>query len=105
MDPMTIRFDEKGKFYTQVISKDAVWVLIQTQINRIRGQIYIQQGERIKDEINHAEQFIAVTDAAIYDNSGKQIYHCDFMTLNRHHIIWLMPDGHSEQGMLDGGDV
>ena len=102
---MTIRFDEKGKFYTQVISKDAVWVLIQTKTHRIRGQIYIQQGERIKDEINHAEQFIAVTDAVIFDNSGQEIYHCDFMTLNRDHIVWLVPGDHSEEVMPGGGEA
>ena len=35
---MSIRFDDKGKFFTDVISKEAVPVLIQTPTNRIQGQ-------------------------------------------------------------------
>lgn len=89
---MSIRFDDKGKFFTDVISKEAVPVIIQTLTHRIQGQVHIRPGERLKDEINQGEAFFAVTEATVYDHSGKKLYRCDFLAINREHIIWLLPE-------------
>jgi hypothetical protein len=89
---MSIRFDEKGKFFTDVISKEAVPVVIQTLTHRVQGLIHIKPGERLKDEINQSEAFFAVTEAKIFDHTGKRLYSCDFMAINRDHIIWLLPE-------------
>ena len=89
---MSIRFDDKGKFFTDVISKEAVPVIIQTLTHRIQGQVHIRPGERLKDEINQGEAFFAVTEAAVFDHAGKQLYRCDFLAINREHIIWLLPE-------------
>jgi hypothetical protein len=89
---MGIYFDEKGKFFTDVVSKEAVMVTVQTLTQRIHGRIHIRSGERLKDEINHAELFLAITDATILDDAGKPLYHGEFMAINREHIIWILPD-------------
>ena len=88
---MTIRFDEKGKFFTEVISKEAVAVIIQTMTHRIHGKIHIRPGERLKDEINQAEPFFAVTEASIQDHAGQEIFRTDFLVIYREHIVWMLP--------------
>ena len=89
---MSIRFDEKGKFFTDVISKEAIPVIIQTLTHRIQGNIHLRPGERLKDEINQFEIFNAITEAKIFDHSGKELYRSDFLALNRDHIIWILPE-------------
>jgi hypothetical protein len=89
---MSIRYDEKGKFFTQVISKDPYPVIIQTLMHRIEGNIYVRHDERIKDAINAETHFIAVTDVDIYNSQGKKVYQSDFTLVNGDHIVWMIPD-------------
>lgn len=88
---MSIRFDDKGKFFTDVISKEAVPVVIQTISTRVLGCIHIRPGERLKDAINQMEVFFAVTEATILDLSGQQLYKTDFLAIHRDHIVWIFP--------------
>jgi hypothetical protein len=88
---MSIRFDDKGKFFTEVVSKETTGVMIQTPTHRIEGKIHIRPGERLKDEINQAEPFFAVTEAIIFDNAGVQKFKSDFLIVYRDFIIWIMP--------------
>lgn len=88
---MVLEFDEKGKFYTEVISKDEVLSNIQTLTHRIRGNVHVRKDERLSDEINKDNHFLAVTNAEIYSPEGEILYTCDFLAINREHIIWLMP--------------
>lgn len=89
---MSIHFDDKGKFFTDVITKEAVPVLIQMPTNRIRGNMYVRPGERIKDQINQEENFLAITEAILYDLTGAELYRCDFLLVNREYLIWLLPE-------------
>jgi hypothetical protein len=89
---MTIRFDEKGKFFTDVVSKEPVGVIIQTPAGRISGKIHVRPGERLKDAINQSEPFFAVTEAVIFDNANQEIYRTEFLAVHREQIIWLLPE-------------
>lgn len=89
---MSIRFDEKGKFFTDVVSKETVAVIIQTLTHRIRGNIHIRPGERLKDEITRSEGFFAITDATVFDHAGKELHRGDFIAVNRDHIVWILPE-------------
>jgi hypothetical protein len=89
---MSIYYDDKGKFYTNIITKEAVPALIQTLTNRIKGHIYIRPGERVKDQVNQEEHFLAVTEAILYDLVGEELYRCDFLLVNREHIVWVLPE-------------
>jgi hypothetical protein len=89
---MALPFDDKGKIFTNVIPKRPIAATIQTQSQLIQGQIHVRPSERLKDEINRSDQFIAVTNAVIFDSSGQILYKCNFLTLNRDHILWLIPD-------------
>lgn len=88
---MALEFDEKGKFFTEVISKDVILSHIQTVTHRIRGYVHVRMGERLSDEINNANLFLAVTDAEIYSLEGEILYTSDFLAVNREHIVWMMP--------------
>jgi hypothetical protein len=89
---MSIRYDDKGKFFTDVITKDAVTSNIQTLVTRIEGNVHVRQNERVKDELNRGEQFLAVTDANIFNLQGQKLYEAEFMLINRDHVIWIIPD-------------
>jgi len=89
---MTLHYDDKGKFYTEYISKNAVLAVIQTLTHRITGKIFIRVGERLSDELNQSDQFLAVTEATIFDDQDEVSYKGDFITVNRDHIIWIMPE-------------
>ena len=88
---MTIRYDEKGKFFTDVITTQTAPVVIQTDSGVIHGKVHIHPDERLKDELNRNEQFLAVTEAIIFDADGAEKYRSDFLSVNREHIIWVIP--------------
>ena len=89
---MINEFDDKGKIFTHVIKKKPVAVYIQTSNQLIRGKIHIRPDERLKDELNASDQFIAVTDARIYSQDGEKVDLCSFLAINRDHILWLFQD-------------
>lgn len=89
---MVIRYDGKGKYYTDRISKVGVPATIQTLTHRVHGIVYVQPDMRIKDELNQSDRFIAVTDAEIYSENNERIYQTQFVTINIDHIVWLLPD-------------
>lgn len=103
---MTIHFDDKGKFFTEVISKETIEAIIQTTEHRIHGEIHVRPGERLKDEINCSEQFLAVTKAVVFDSHGAEVYRCSFMAVNREHIVWLIPTAELVRGQdRPGGEA
>jgi hypothetical protein len=90
---VSVRIDAKGKTYTDIVHKDEVSALIQTTANLIHGHIYLRAGLRLKDELNGtAEQFIAVTNAEVYNANGQVLVRSDFLTLNKLEIVWVRPD-------------
>ncbi len=88
---MTIEFDDNGKFFTNYISKDPLPVIIQTKIHRIHGNIHIRPDQRLKDQLDETEKFVAVTDAFIYSVDGQVLYQTRFLALRCDEIIWVVP--------------
>jgi hypothetical protein len=89
---MTIEFDEKGKFFTDLIPKIAVHTVIQTTGQLIRGNVHVRQGERFKDALDRDELFLAVTDCVIVGPEGETLFQAPFLAVRRSQIIWAMPD-------------
>ena len=89
---MVTEFDSKGKFFTNIISKRAEAVTLQTAVHRITGAVHVRQDERILDELNREGAFVAVTGAKVYDLSGQLLYTSEFLAVNKKEIIWLLPD-------------
>lgn len=95
---MSIEYDEKGKFYTDVVTKVAIPAMIQTATHFIRGFVHIRQGERIKDELERDERFLAVTQASIQDSAnGSVLFKTSFIAVQRDQIIWITPVENMEQ--------
>lgn len=89
---MVTSYDEKGKIFTQVVSKHPVKVTIQTIQNVIHGSVHVRQDVRIKDELNEPEHFLAVTDAVVYNQQEQELYRTSFLVVNTNHIIWVIPE-------------
>ncbi|MCQ3937172.1 MAG: hypothetical protein DPW18_09010 [Chloroflexi bacterium] len=88
---MTIEYDEKGKYYTNIIQKVAIPSILQTTTHLIRGLVHVRQGERLKDEMENSEHFTAVTNAVIYDADGNQAFTSSFLAVQKDQIVWVMP--------------
>ena len=88
---MSVEFNEKGKYFTDIISKVTVPAVIQTTIHRIEGSIHIRMDERVKDELDRNEPFLAVTNAKVFGLDGAVLYETDFMTVSRLQIVWVIP--------------
>ncbi|MCJ7584324.1 MAG: hypothetical protein MUO30_06090 [Anaerolineales bacterium] len=89
---MTIEFDDKGKFFTDVITKVTVPAIIQTVTQRIHGKLHVRPDQRLKDELDINEKFLAVTDATIYSFDGQVLYQCKFVSIQRTQIVWVIPE-------------
>jgi hypothetical protein len=84
--------DEKGKIFTEVVTKIPVPVMMQTTTQRVLGNIHIRPDQRLKDELDLDLPFLAVTEASILDTDGKIIYRADFLAVRRDQIVWVMPE-------------
>jgi hypothetical protein len=60
---------------------------------RIEGQVHVLAGSRLTDSLNSkAKDFIAVTDAVIYDaTTGRKLFDPDYVAVNRDSIIAVFP--------------
>ena len=89
---MGIRYNERGKYFTDVIPKRPVKAIIQTVSHLVRGVVYVHPEKRLKDELEKTEKFLAVTNAQVFDNKGKVLYQSNFLAINITHVVWLIPD-------------
>lgn len=94
---MTIEYDEKGKFFTDIVSKVAVHATVQTTSQLISGNVHVRRGERLKDELDRDELFLAITDASILEPDGKAVFTAPFLAVRRSQIVWVMPDHEEAQ--------
>ncbi len=94
---MTIEYDQKGKYYTDVVRKLPVSAVIQTSAHLVRGFVHVKDGERLKNELERDEKFLAVTDATVYGAEDEVLYTTSFMAIQRSQIIWIMPAGGDKQ--------
>lgn len=89
---MTIEYDDKGKFYTDLIHKEPVPATIMTTTNKVSGLIYVRPDQRIKDELDLDVKFLAVTDATVFTMQGEIAYQCGFIAIQRSQIVWVIPE-------------
>ncbi len=93
---MTIQYDEKGKFFTDIVPKTPVRAVVQTTSQLIRGNVHVREGERLKDELDRDELFLAMTEASVLGADGQVQFHAPFLAVRRSQIVWVLPD-------VDGG--
>ena len=89
---MSIEYDEKGKIFTDVVSKIAVYATIQTTTHMMRGRIHIRRDQRVKDELDQNESFLALTEVNVLGSDGNVLFEAPFLAVRRNHIVWVIPD-------------
>ena len=97
---MSLEFNEKGKYFTDIISKAAVPAIIQTTTHRIEGFVHIRMDGRLKDELDRNESFMAVTNARVFNVDGTLLLEADFLSVSRMQIVWVVPN----EDNLNSGD-
>jgi hypothetical protein len=95
---MAIQFDEKGKYYTDVLATHAVAATLQTCTHLVRGYVHLQNGHRLKDELDRPGTFLAVTDAVILGSGGEELFRTEFLAVSRAQIVWVTAADEHEKG-------
>jgi hypothetical protein len=85
-------YEEKGKIFTDVVSKVAVYATIQTTTHMLRGRIHVRRDQRMIDELDQDENFLAVTEVSVLGNDGQPLFQVPFLALRRTHIVWVIPE-------------
>ncbi|MEN9937797.1 MAG: hypothetical protein RLZZ387_4376 [Chloroflexota bacterium] len=88
-----LRVDEKGKFFSRRVAKDALPVLASADRLTVAGFMYVRPDRRLRDELNETEsRFLPLTDARIYNTATEeQLYHAGFVLAAYAHIDSLSP--------------
>ena len=89
---MTFEYDEKGKIFTDVISKVSIPATVQTMTHLIRGHVHVRRDQRIKDELDLNENFLAMTDVSVLGPDGQTLFQAPFLAVRRSHIVWVLPE-------------
>src|SRR5258706_5760292 len=89
---MSFDYDDKGKIFTDIVSKIAVYATIQTTMHMLRGRIHVRRDQRIIDELDLNENFIALTDVSVLGADGKTLFQTPFLAVRRSHIVWVFPE-------------
>jgi uncharacterized protein DUF6812 len=89
---MSYEYDEKGKIFTDHVSKIAVYATIQTTTHLIRGRIHVRRDQRIIDELDQDENFLAITDVNVMATDGQVLFQSPFLAVRRTHVVWVIPE-------------
>jgi len=90
-------YDEKGKVFTDVVTKVAIQATIQTTTHIMRGRLHIRKDQRIKDELDHNENFLALTDVSILGPDGQSLFQAPFVAVQRAQIVWVIPEQNNNE--------
>ena len=74
--------------------EDKTKVTILTGTYRIKGFIDLLPGARVTDYMSAAREFIAITDAEVWEVVGRQVFTAPFLNVNRDHIVIITPGSH-----------
>ena len=88
----TTEYDENGKIFTDIISKISTYVTLQTTTHMIRGRMHVRRDQRVKDELDRSEKFLALTDVQVLGADGQALFQSPFLAVDRDHIVWVMPE-------------
>lgn len=94
---MTIEYDEKGKIFTDIVSKIAIYATVQTTTHMMRGRIHVRRDQRIIDELDLDENFLALTDVDVLSSDGQTLFQVPFLAVRRTHIVWVIPEQKSTE--------
>ena len=86
-DKITKLYRRKETF----VKKNAVPCTIMTTAGLIEGELHKRGPQRIMDELNASDSFIAVTNAKIQLGEPDKVLGTDFLVLRGDQIVWVRP--------------
>jgi hypothetical protein len=95
---MTFEYDEKGKIFTDIVTKVAIPATVQTTTHLIHGQLHVRRDQRIKDELDLNESFLALTDVSVLGPDGQPLFQAPFLAVRRSQIVWVLPEQNQSAG-------
>jgi hypothetical protein len=63
----------------------------------MRGLLHIRRDQRIKDELNHNENFLALTEVSILGPDGQSLFQAPFVAVQRAQIVWVIPEQNKDE--------
>jgi hypothetical protein len=66
---------------------------ILTGTYRIKGHVELTPGARVTDYLVESKEFIAITDAEVWEIAGRHVMNTPFLNVSRNHIQVVIP-GH-----------
>jgi hypothetical protein len=93
------RYETFGKYFSEVVSKTPMRVIIQCPDTRIHGTLHLHPANRLSDEVNEGEVFLPVTDACVKRDDEE--IETGFISVNKRHILWIVPMEDIEGGRDD----
>jgi Family of unknown function (DUF6812) len=80
-----------GTAFSDKIEKVAKRVVLQTLSDVILGDFHYRPRLRLIDELISGDQYLAITNAIVYDKAGKVRFKAKFLSVNRDHIVLIIP--------------
>jgi hypothetical protein len=74
-------------------------VVVLTANYRVTGTIDLLPGARMTDFLMECREFVAITDAEVWDLNGRKLFASSFMNINRDRIDLIMPEDTMTQGL------
>ena len=91
---MDTRIDHKGKYFTERINKLRVAVVARTAGEFVHGVACLTPDNRLKDELNGSELYLAILEAEVRDASDQRVlYRTPVVLLNKQQVCWVAPVG------------
>jgi hypothetical protein len=86
-----MRVDDRGKYFTPRVAKEAVVAFVRTADQLIVGSIYVRPGYRLTDELNSdLAPFLAITDAQVFRAADETLlYRTSLLMLAYQSIILI----------------
>jgi hypothetical protein len=72
-------------------SDETTAVVIYTDSLRIEGRIALVPGARLTDFIRGAPEFVAISDAVVFDRGDRRLFAADFIDVGRDVIELIVP--------------
>jgi hypothetical protein len=86
------RIDEKGKFFTAHITKLRLPITACIGNWIVEGIVHLQSDNRLKDELNEGETFVAITHARVMEaGTGKLVHEPEVLIVHKAQIVWIFP--------------
>ena len=89
---MEYRVNEKGKVFTTHVTKRRLLITACVRDWIIQGVVHLTGDNRLKDELNDTETFVAVTDAQVsHAQSEQPAYKTAVVIVQKSEIAWIFP--------------